>query len=87
MNDSKKFDGFDRPDETPKTFAELKPPGYWSKTLGYFVPVREMTAEDIEEAKNGVWKFGDSSRTAWRNRERAVPIKIRPAAALRLGTS
>jgi hypothetical protein len=26
-------------DETPNTFAELKPPGYWSKTLGYFVPV------------------------------------------------
>jgi hypothetical protein len=37
--DPKKFDGFDRPDETPKTFAELKPPGYWSKTLGRFVPV------------------------------------------------
>jgi hypothetical protein len=35
----KKFDGFDRPDETPKTFAELKPPGYWSKTLGSFVLV------------------------------------------------
>jgi len=33
--DPKKFDGFDRPDETPKTFADLKPPGYWSKTLGY----------------------------------------------------
>src|SRR5262245_35598944 len=25
-------------DETPATFAELKPPGYWSKTYG-FVPV------------------------------------------------
>ena len=37
--DPKKFDGFDRPDETPKTFAELKPPGYWSKTHGGFVPV------------------------------------------------
>ena len=36
--DPKKFDGFDRPDETPKTFAELKPPGYWSKKYG-FVPV------------------------------------------------
>jgi hypothetical protein len=35
------FDGFDRPDETPKTFAELKPPGYWSKTLGRFVEVRK----------------------------------------------
>jgi hypothetical protein len=39
--DTKKFDGFDRPDETPKTFAELKPPGYWSKTLGSFVEVRK----------------------------------------------
>ena len=37
--DPKKFDGFDRPDETPKTFAELKPPGYWSKSAGCFVPV------------------------------------------------
>ena len=37
--DPKKFDGFDRPDETPKTFAELKPPGYWSKIAGGFVPV------------------------------------------------
>jgi hypothetical protein len=38
--DPKKFDGVDRPDETPKTFADLKPPGYWSKKLGYFVAVR-----------------------------------------------
>jgi len=43
--DPKKFDGFDRPDEPPKTFADLKPPGYWSKTLGYFVPVRSLAAE------------------------------------------
>ena len=43
--DPKKFDGFDRPDETPKTFADLKPPGYWSKTLGYFVQVRSLAAE------------------------------------------
>jgi hypothetical protein len=26
-------------DEIPATFAELKPPGYWSKSAGYFVPV------------------------------------------------
>ena len=26
-------------DETPATFAELKPLGYWSKSAGYFVPV------------------------------------------------
>jgi hypothetical protein len=43
--DPKKFDGFDRPDETPKTFAELNPPGYWSKSAGYFVPVCKAERE------------------------------------------
>jgi hypothetical protein len=47
MNDPKKFDGFARPDETPKTFAELKPPGYWSALLGYFVPVTMETDEEF----------------------------------------
>jgi hypothetical protein len=36
-----------RPDETPATFAELKPPGYWSATLGYFVPVRCVSDEEF----------------------------------------
>jgi hypothetical protein len=36
-------------DTTPKTWPELKPPGYWAD--GRFVPVREMTAEDIEDAR------------------------------------
>ena len=36
-------------DTAPKTWSELKPPGYWSD--GRFVPVREMTAEDIEDTR------------------------------------
>ena len=40
-------------DETPKTFAELKPPGYWSKAAGRFIPVHEMTEEDIEAGNAG----------------------------------
>jgi hypothetical protein len=36
-----------RPDETPATFAELKPPGYWSATLGYFVPVRVVSDDEF----------------------------------------
>lgn len=38
-------------DETPKTWAELKPPGYWSKAAGRFIPVHEMTEEEIEAAR------------------------------------
>ena len=38
-------------DETPKNWAELKPRGYWSKAAGRCIPVREMTAEDIEAAR------------------------------------
>jgi hypothetical protein len=52
--DPKRFDGFDRPDETPKTLAELKPPGYWSKAEGRFVDVRQMTPEDIDKARRKV---------------------------------
>jgi hypothetical protein len=37
------------PDETPATFAELKPPGYWSATLGYFVPVQRVSDEKFWE--------------------------------------
>ncbi len=36
-----------RLDETPKTFAELKPPGYYSATLGRFVGVRRVTAAEF----------------------------------------
>ena len=38
-----------RPDETPATFADMKPPGYWSATLGYFVPVRVVTEQEFWE--------------------------------------
>jgi hypothetical protein len=36
-----------RPDEMPAAFAELKPPGYWSARLGYFVPVRIVSDEEF----------------------------------------
>jgi hypothetical protein len=32
-------------DKTPKNWADLKPPGYWSKAAGRFIPVHEMTEE------------------------------------------
>jgi hypothetical protein len=31
-----------RKDETPVTFAELRPPGYWSATLNRFVDARDV---------------------------------------------
>src|SRR5262245_23810314 len=37
--------GGEATDETPATFAELKPPGYWSKTEGRFVGVIEDERE------------------------------------------
>jgi hypothetical protein len=45
--DPKKFDGANRPDETPASFAPedwneaIANGGYWSELLGYFVPVRD----------------------------------------------
>ena len=33
----------------PETFAELKPSGYWCSTLGYFVPVRMISDEEMAE--------------------------------------
>jgi hypothetical protein len=41
---------YERPDETPVSFAEMKPPGYWSKTLGYFVEVRAVSYPPDEDA-------------------------------------
>ena len=38
-----------RPDEAPASFADLKPPGYYSATLGYFVPVREISEAEFWE--------------------------------------
>ena len=38
-----------RPDETPKTFADMKPPGYWSASSGRFITVRLVTDEEFWE--------------------------------------
>ena len=38
----------DRPDETPKTFADLKPPGYWCN--GHFVPVKIVPEDEFDPA-------------------------------------
>ena len=39
----------DRPDETPATIEELRPPGYYSAMLGRFVGVHLATPEEAEE--------------------------------------
>jgi hypothetical protein len=42
--------GANSPDKTPKTFAELKPPGYWNGE--YFEEVREVSEEEF-------WRHND----------------------------
>lgn len=39
-----------RPDETPASFTDLKPPGYYSARLGYFVPVRIVPETEFDTA-------------------------------------
>jgi hypothetical protein len=34
-------------DTTPKSFADMKPPGYWSGTLGRFVEVRQVSEAEF----------------------------------------
>lgn len=38
------------PKALPKMWSDLKPPGYWAAD-GRFVPVREMTQAEIDEAR------------------------------------
>ena len=51
----KTYDGAARPDETPETFAELKPPGYWNGR--YFVEVRPAPKDEFIAPPNDTEGF------------------------------
>ncbi len=57
-------------DETPESFDQLKPPGYWNGER--FVEVRMLTDEEAEERYEQLWEwFGEST-------EYDIPEKFRP---------
>lgn len=58
-SDPRKIDGANRPDETPASFADLKPPGYWDGKR--FVHVRLVSDEEF---------WGDDTLQACLNVER-----------------
>ena len=69
-SDPRKSTVAERPDETPKTFAELKPPGYWNGER--FVEVRMLSDAEAQERYEQLWEwFGDSN-------EYTIPERFRP---------
>jgi hypothetical protein len=53
-----------RKDETPATFAELKPPGYWSATLNRFVEVRMLHGPEALALQRRVEAWGKLARAS-----------------------
>jgi hypothetical protein len=68
LADRKKFDGAERPDETPESFADPKPP-----------EVRMLTPEQAEQRYEQLWEwFGDSDKYEIPEKFRPRRLRERP---------